>query len=84
MNLLKVGLFSLCLMQFAACSTQVPPVSTAAWYPVLTPCNKPVFSLSTNQDLVFALEKTELARAQCAAQVDAIIKIQEQSYEKAQ
>jgi hypothetical protein len=43
-----------------------------------------MFSLSTNQDMVFALEKTELARAQCAAQVDSIIKIQDQNHEKAQ
>jgi len=47
-------------------------------YPVLSPCTKPIFVLNTNQDLVFALEQTELARSLCAAQVDAVIKIQEQ------
>ncbi|PZO92329.1 MAG: hypothetical protein DI631_09860 [Acinetobacter johnsonii] len=83
MNLLKVGLFSLFLMQFAACSTQPQPITEVKLYPVLIPCNKPIFSLSTNLDLVLALEQTELARAQCSAQVDSIIKIQDKNNEKA-
>ncbi|WP_171264391.1 Rz1-like lysis system protein LysC [Acinetobacter sp. ANC 4204] len=44
----------------------------------------PLFSLSINLDLVLALEQTELARAQCSAKVDSIIKIQDQNNEKAQ
>lgn len=43
----------------------------------------PIFSLSTNLDMVLALEQTELARAQCSVQVDSIIKIQDQNNEKA-
>lgn len=43
---------------------------------MLTPCLKPIFVIDINQDLVFALEQTELARSLCAAQVDALIKIQ--------
>lgn len=45
---------------------------------MLTPCLKPMFVINTNQDLVDALEQTELSRSLCAAQVDAVIKIQQE------
>ncbi|WP_373868481.1 Rz1-like lysis system protein LysC [Acinetobacter colistiniresistens] len=61
-----------------ACSTAPKKHQVQKLYPVLSPCTKPIFVLNTNQDLVFALEQTELARSLCAAQVDAVIKIQEQ------
>lgn len=51
-------------------------------YPVLISCTKPLLNIKNNEDFVFALETTELARALCAAQVDSIIKIQEQHNEK--
>ena len=74
----KIGLVSLCLTLSVACSTVPQKHLVQKLYPVLSPCIKPIFVLDTNQDLVFALEQTELARSLCAAQVDAVIKIQEQ------
>lgn len=74
----KIGLVSLYLTLFVACSTVPQKHQVQKLYPVLSPCTKPIFVLNTNQDLVFALEQTELARSLCSAQVDAVIKIQEQ------
>ncbi|WP_390883703.1 Rz1-like lysis system protein LysC [Acinetobacter guillouiae] len=73
-----MGLVSLCLTLSAACSIAPQKHQVQKLYPVLSPCTKPIFVLNTNQDLVFALEQTELARSLCATQVDAVIKIQEQ------
>ena len=82
-KMLKLGLVSLFPMLFVACST-TPDRQTLSTqlYPVLTPCNKPLLNIQTNEDLIFALETTELARALCAAKVDSVIKIQEQQNEK--
>ncbi|MFT0694148.1 Rz1-like lysis system protein LysC [Acinetobacter bereziniae] len=77
MKPVKFGLVSLCLMLFVACST-APKQQLQQLYPMLTPCLKPIFIININQDLVFALEQTELARSLCAAQVDAVIKIQQE------
>jgi hypothetical protein len=84
-QMLKVGLVSLCLMLSAACSTapeQPQPSPVQVMYPVLTPCPKPLLNIQVNEDFAYALETTELARALCAAKVDSIIQIQEQHNEK--
>ncbi|WP_431605878.1 Rz1-like lysis system protein LysC [Acinetobacter schindleri] len=72
-------------MLFVARSTTPAPqtqTQSNPLYPVLTRCNKPLLNIQTNEDLIFALETTELARALCAAKVDSIIQIQEQQHEK--
>lgn len=52
-------------------------------FPLFVRCHKPVFTLRTNQDLLYALEQTEHERAQCAAQVETAVKVQEMNHEKA-
>ncbi|WP_308464284.1 Rz1-like lysis system protein LysC [Acinetobacter guillouiae] len=76
MKQVKLGLVSPCLMLSVACST-APKIQLQQLYPMLTPCLKPIFVIDINQDLINALEQTELARSLCASQVDALIKIQQ-------
>ena len=85
MKKLKAGLLSLCLIQFVACSTfqkQQSQNDSVVLYPILSPCFKPKSNIQKNEDLIFALEATELALALCSIQVDSIISIQDTLNEK--
>lgn len=65
----------LCLALLAACTTAPPspaPTVIANTCARVTPCTLPALSLRTNGDLRAALDATESAWAECAAQIDMI------------
>ncbi|WP_281868296.1 Rz1-like lysis system protein LysC [Pseudomonas sp. BR1R-5] len=69
------GLISLSLTLLAGCGS-VPPspalTLTVSGCPVVVPCQLPATSPAKNGQLLTDQERTELAWAECAAQVDAV------------
>ncbi|WP_219859733.1 Rz1-like lysis system protein LysC [Pseudomonas fulva] len=69
------GLTDLCLMLLAGCGSAPPspaPTLTVNGCPVVVPCTLQATSPSRNGQLLTDQERTELAWAECAAQVDLV------------
>ncbi|WP_217647994.1 Rz1-like lysis system protein LysC [Azotobacter beijerinckii] len=73
------GLLGLCLTLPAGCSSVPPspvPTLTVSACPLVVPCRLSPSSPRSNGDLLEALERTEAAWAECAAQVDMVYRHQ--------
>ncbi|WP_338444781.1 Rz1-like lysis system protein LysC [Pseudomonas sp. LTR0] len=73
------GLTSLSLLLLAGCATDPPsraPTLTVSGCPVVVPCTLQATSPSHNGQLLTDQERTELAWAECAAQVDSVYQYQ--------
>ncbi|WP_218031585.1 Rz1-like lysis system protein LysC [Pseudomonas juntendi] len=73
------GLFSLSLMLLAGCATAPPspaPTLIVNGCPVVVPCQLPATAPTINGQLLSDQERTELAWAECAAQVDSVYQYQ--------
>ena len=73
--ILGSGLLSLCLLQLGGCasdrlSPERPLIVTGC--PAVVPCSLPLASPTNNGELLTDQERTELAWAECAAQVDMV------------
>ncbi|WP_240979194.1 Rz1-like lysis system protein LysC [Pseudomonas putida] len=71
----RTGLTSLCLMLLAGCGSAPPspaPTLTVSGCPVVVPCTLQATSPNRNGQLLTDQERTELAWAECAAQVDLV------------
>ncbi|WP_218575530.1 Rz1-like lysis system protein LysC [Pseudomonas sp. EMN2] len=69
------GLISLSLTLLAGCGSVPPspaPLLTVSGCPVVVPCQLPATAPSKNGQLLSDQERTELAWAECAAQVDLV------------
>ncbi|CRI54836.1 Rz1-like lysis system protein LysC [Pseudomonas sp. CCOS 191] len=69
------GLTSLCLTLLAGCASAPPspaPTLIVSGCPVVVPCRLPSTAPARNGQLLTDLERTELAWAECAAQVDRV------------
>lgn len=69
------GLIGLSLTLLAGCGSVPPspaPTLTVSGCPVVVPCLLPATSPTKNGQLLTDQERTELAWAECAAQVDAV------------
>ncbi|MFB4401252.1 Rz1-like lysis system protein LysC [Pseudomonas inefficax] len=73
------GLTSLSLLLLAGCATDPPssaPTLTVSGWPVVVPCTLQATSPTHNGQLLTDQERTELAWAECAAQVDSVYQYQ--------
>lgn len=73
------GLTSLSLLLLAACAKDLPspaPTLTVNGCPVVVPCTLQATSPTRNGQLLTDQERTELAWAECAAQVDSVYQYQ--------
>ncbi|WP_218187487.1 Rz1-like lysis system protein LysC [Pseudomonas sp. NBRC 111118] len=71
----RSGLIALCLMLLAGCAKDRPsqaPTLTVSGCPVVVPCTLQATSPASNGQLLTDQERTELAWAECAAQVDLV------------
>ncbi|MDH0301236.1 MULTISPECIES: Rz1-like lysis system protein LysC [unclassified Pseudomonas] len=69
------GLTSLCLTLLAGCASAPPspaPTLIVSGCPVVVPCQLPATAPTRNGQLLTDQERTELAWADCAAQVDRV------------
>ncbi|MDH1526704.1 Rz1-like lysis system protein LysC [Pseudomonas mosselii] len=69
------GLSSLCLTLLAGCASAPPspaPTLIVSGCPVVVPCQLPATAPTRNGQLLTDQERTELAWAECAAQVDRV------------
>ncbi|WP_216642245.1 Rz1-like lysis system protein LysC [Pseudomonas putida] len=69
------GLTSLCLTLLAGCASAPPspaPTLIVSGCPVVVPCQLPATAPTRNGQLLTDQERTELAWAECAAQVDRV------------
>ncbi|QZA52567.1 Rz1-like lysis system protein LysC [Pseudomonas sp. 2hn] len=69
------GLTSLCLTLLAGCASAPPspaPTLIVSGCPVVVPCQLPETAPTRNGQLLTDQERTELAWAECAAQVDRV------------
>ncbi|WP_240500624.1 Rz1-like lysis system protein LysC [Pseudomonas putida] len=69
------GLTSLCLTLLAGCASAPPlpaPTLIVSGCPVVVPCQLPATAPARNGQLLTDQERTELAWAECAAQVDRV------------
>ncbi|WP_239607294.1 Rz1-like lysis system protein LysC [Pseudomonas putida] len=75
----RSGLIGLCLALLAGCATGHPspaPTLTVSGCPVVAPCTLQATSPTRNGQLLTDQERTELAWAECAAQVDSVFQYQ--------
>ena len=73
------GLASLCLTLLAGCASAPPspaPTLIVSGCPVVVPCQLPATAPASNGQLLTDQERTELAWAECAAQVDRVFQHQ--------
>ncbi|WP_218195352.1 Rz1-like lysis system protein LysC [Pseudomonas sp. 02C 26] len=73
------GLVSLFLVLLAGCGSVLrspEPPPTVSGCPVVVPCQLPATKPARNGHLLTDQERTELAWAECAAQVDAVFQYQ--------
>ncbi|MDD1980000.1 Rz1-like lysis system protein LysC [Pseudomonas asiatica] len=73
------GLISLSLILLAGCASAPPspaPTLIVSGCPVVVPCQLPATAPSKNGQLLSDQERTELAWAECAAQVDSVYQYQ--------
>ncbi|MCO7537804.1 Rz1-like lysis system protein LysC [Pseudomonas asiatica] len=71
----RIGLSALCLTLLAGCASVPPspaPTLTVSGCPVVVPCTLQATSPTSNGQLLTDQERTELAWAECAAQVDLV------------
>ncbi|WP_220467264.1 Rz1-like lysis system protein LysC [Pseudomonas mosselii] len=73
------GLTSLCLTLLAGCASAPPspaPTLIVSGCPVVVPCQLPATAPTRNGQLLTDQERTELAWAECATQVDRVFQHQ--------